>query len=162
MIETITVLQWIPIVLFTLAGMILLLFKREGSMTFFGILMLVTTMLLVHETHQDSMDKAFVLKRFNEAHPITCAGGYRGDHTLIDLKEGWRFEEHIGFIKGDHIHNDLGICKVIGEESPGVSIAPYVFTLLFELLLGFILRAAMQKELSKEQEKENQDEPESK
>lgn len=161
MIETITILQWIPIVIFTLAGMILLLFKREGSMTFFGVLMLVTTMMLVHEKQQDSLDKAFVLKRFNEAHPITCASGYRGDHTLIDLKAGWRWEDNAGFIKGDQIHNDLGVCKVIGEESPGVSITPYVFTLLFELILGFILRAAIQKELSKEIE-EKQDESESK
>jgi hypothetical protein len=147
MFESLNILEWIPIVLLTLAGMILLLFKRDGGMSFLGILILVVTMMLVHEIHQNNLDKAFVLKRFNEAHAITCASGYRGEHTLIDLKSGWRWDDHIGFIKGDQIHNDLGVCKVIGEEAPTASIVPYAFALLFELILGLILRGAMQKAL---------------
>lgn len=147
--------EWLPIVIFTVAGIIMMLFKREGAMTFFGILLLIMTMVIAHEIHQNNLDKTFVLKRFNEAHAITCAGGYRGDHTLIDPKSGWRWEENIGFIKGDQIHNDLGVCKVIDEESPSPSIVPYTFVLMFELMLGFVLRAAMQKALKEEEEKNN-------
>lgn len=160
MLENLNIAEWIPIVLFTLAGMILLLFKREEGMSFLGVLILVVTMMLVHDIHQNNLDKAFVLKRFNEVHAITCASGYRGEHTLIDLKSGWRWDDRIGFIKGDQIHNDLGVCKVIGEESPTASIVPYAFALLFELILGFILRGALQKAL-REEEEEN-DDPESK
>jgi hypothetical protein len=156
MMEYINGWEWLPIVMLTVAGIIMMLFKREGAMTFFGILLLIMTMMLAHETHQNNLDKAFVLKRFNEAHAINCAGGYRGDHTLIDPKSGWRWEENIGFVKGDQIHNDLGVCSVIGEESPTPSVVPYTFTLMFELMLGFVLRAAMQKALKEEEEEKKQ------
>jgi hypothetical protein len=160
MIEYINGWEWLPIVIFTIGGMIMMLFERKEGMTFFGILVLFTSVLLAHNTHHDNLDKAFVLKHFNEAHAITCAGGYRGDHTLIDPKSGWRWKENIGFIKGDQIHNDLGVCSVIGEESPSPSIVPYAFVLLFELMLGFALRGAMQKARTEEEGKN--DEPGSK
>lgn len=159
MLEYINGWEWLPIVMLTVAGIIMMLFKRETEMTFFGIIVLVMTMMLAHETHQNNLDKAFVLKRFNEAHAITCVGGGSGEQTLINPKSGWRWEKNIGFVKGDQIHNDLGVCSVIGEESPTPSFVPYAFALMFELMLGFVLRAAMQKQLKEEEEKNNEPEP---
>lgn len=151
MTEYISGWEWLPLVICTIAGFIMVSFTKRGDMAFLGILVLFMTIALAHETHSNNFEKEFVLKRFTEAHALKC-GLWRGESILVDPRSGWRFEEHIGFIKGDQIYNDLGTCSVIGEESPTPSIVPYVFILIFELMLGFGLRAVGQKEEEKNDE----------
>lgn len=143
--------EWLPLILCTMAGFIMIAFIPRGDMAFFGIIVLIMTIILAYETHNKNLDKEFVLKRFIEGQALEC-GLWRGESAFVDPKSGWRWDERIGLVKGDQIHNDLGLCAVIGEESPSSSEVPYGFVLIFELMLAFGLRAVFINQLA-EQEK---------
>jgi hypothetical protein len=151
MIEYINGWEWLPLIICTMAGFVMIAFNKKGDIAFMGIVVLFMTIMLAHETHSNNLDKEFVFKRFTEG-KVLKYGLWRGESILIDPKSGWRWKENIGFIKDDQIYNDLGVCSVIGEESPSPSIVPYAFVLLFELMLGFALRAVVQKEEGKNDE----------
>lgn len=151
MMEYINGWEWLPLIICTMAGFIMVAFIKRGDVAFFGTLMIFMTILLAYETHNNNLNKEFVLKRFTQAQALKC-GLWSGQSLLIDSNAGWKFEENIGFIKGDQIHNDLGVCTVIGEESPSPSEVSYGLVLIFELMLAFGLRA-----LLTNQEEENHD-----
>lgn len=152
MMEYINGWEWLPLVLFTIAGFIMVSFSTRGDIAFMGTVMIVMTMLLAHETHSNNLAKEYVQKRFMQGQALKC-GLWKGESILVDQKSGWKFEENIGFIKGDHIQNDQGLCTVIGEESPKAPEIPYGFALIFELMLAFGLRAAYTKYVIDEEEK---------
>lgn len=144
--------EWLPLVICTIAGFIMIAFTKRGDIAFMGTIVLLMTMILAYETHSNNLDKEYVLKRFTQGQALKC-GLWRGESLLVDSKSGWKFEENIGFIKGDQIHNDHGMCSVIGEESPRASEIPYGFALIFELMLAFGLRAVFIKHVTDEEEK---------
>ena len=152
MMEYINGWEWLPLVICTIAGFIMVSFTKRVDMAVIGTIVLFMTMILAYETHSNNLDKEYVLKRFTQGKALKC-GLWRGESLLVDPKSGWKFEENIGFIKGDQIHNDHGMCSVIGEESPRASDIPYVFVLIFELMLAFGLRAVFVNYAEKEEEK---------
>ncbi|MFA6145575.1 MAG: hypothetical protein WCW84_10425, partial [Sulfurimonas sp.] len=77
-----------------------------------------------------------------EGQTIQCSL-WRGEGTLVDPKANWKYVPEIGFVKGDQIHNDPGLCKVIGQEAPEPSVVPYLFVFIFELMLCFGIRFAL-------------------
>ncbi|MDD2780889.1 hypothetical protein [Sulfuricurvum sp.] len=154
MMEYINGWEWLPLVICTIAGFIMVSFTKRVDMAVIGTIVLFMTMILAYETHSNNLDKEYVLKRFTQGKALKC-GLWRGESLLVDPKSGWKFEENIGFIKGDQIHNDHGLCSVIGEESPRASDIPYVFALIFELMLAFGLRAVFVNYAEKEEEKDH-------
>lgn len=152
MMEYINGWEWLPLIICTIAGFIMVSFTKRVDMAVIGTIVLFMTMILAYETHSNNLDKEYVLKRFTQGQALKC-GLWRGESLLVDPKSGWKFEENIGFIKGDQIHNDHGMCSVIGEESPRASDIPYVFALIFELMLAFGLRAVFVNYVEKEEEK---------
>ncbi len=137
----------------TLMSIIMITFPEEAKFPLVGAFVLSMIMVIAYSTHSIHLDKEFVLKRFNEGQAIEC-GLFRGERTLIHSKSGWIYQSNIGFIKEDRIHNDLGWCNVIGEESPEPSTVPYAFALIIELMVCFALRGAVQSALKKEDNNE--------
>lgn len=147
--------EWLPLIICTIAGFIMIAFTRRGDIAFVGTIMIFMTIMLAYDTHNNNLDKEFVLKRFIEGQALKC-GLWRGKSALVDPKSGWKWDEKIGFIKDDQIHNDLGVCSVIGEESPSPSEVPYGFALIFELMLAFGLRAAFTNWLADQEENDHE------
>jgi hypothetical protein len=143
--------EWLPLIICTMAGFIMIAFTRRGDIAFVGTIMIFMTIMLAYEIHNKNLGKEFVLKRFIEGQALEC-GLWRGESAFVDPKSDWKWDEKIGLVKGDQIHNDLGVCTVIGEESPNPAEIPYIFVLIFELMLAFGLRAVFTNWLT-EQEK---------
>lgn len=139
----------------TLMSIVMITFPKELKFPFVGAFVLGMIMVIAHTNHRDHLDKEFVVKRFSEGHPIEC-GFWRGESALVNPNAGWKYIPPVGFVKEDHIQNDPGVCKVIGEEAPEPSTVPYLFALIIELILFFALRAAVQNQLKEE---EGSDEP---
>lgn len=140
----------------TLMSLIMITFPEEAKFPFVGAFVLSMIMVIAYTTHSIHLDKEFVLKRFQESQAIEC-GLWRGERTLIHSKSGWTYQSNIGFIKEDRIHNDLGWCNVIGEESPEPSTVPYTFALIIELILCFGLRTIVQTQLNEEEDHDESD-----
>jgi hypothetical protein len=151
MFEYINGWEWLPIVLFTFTGFLMIQFVKDIEMTWLGVIVLTMIMFIAYDTSANNQAKAFVLQRFNEGQAIEC-GAWRGESTLINPHNGWKYVPHLGFVKGDQIHNDLGVCNVIAQNAPEPSVVPYGFALAFELMIVFGLRMPIQKALSDEEE----------
>lgn len=134
----------------TLISIVMITFPKDAKFPFVGAFVLGMIMVIAYTNHQGHLDKEFVLKRFSEGHAIEC-GLWRGEGVLVNPSAGWKYFPRVGFVKGDHIQNDPGVCNVIGEEAPKPSTVPYVFALIVELMLVFGIRAAVQKQLKKEE-----------
>ncbi len=158
MFEYINGWEWLPIVLFTFVGFLMIQLVKDIEMTWLGVIVLTMIMVIAYSTSENNQAKAFVLQRFNEGQAIEC-GLWRGESALIDSHNGWKYVPNLGFVKGDQIQNDPGICNVIAQEAPEPSVVPYAFALVFELMLVFGLRMPIQKAL-RDEEDEHEPEPE--
>jgi len=152
MFEYINGWEWLPIVLFTFAGFLMIQFVKDIEMTWLGVIVLTMIMFIAYGTSANNQAKAFVLQHFNEGQSIEC-GLWRGESALINSHNGWKHVPNLGFVKGDQIHNDLGVCNVIAQKTPEPSVVPYGFALVFELMLAFGLRMPVQKALRDEEDK---------
>lgn len=139
MIEYINGWEWLPIVLFTFAGFFMIQFVEDIEMTWLGAFVLAIVMALAYNTSENNQAKAFVLQRFNEGQSIEC-GLWRGESALINPHNGWKHVPNLGFVKGDQIHNDLGVCNVIAEKAPEPSVVPYGFAYMVLLGVSFLFR----------------------
>ncbi len=151
MFEYINGWEWLPIILFTFAGFLMIQFVKDSGMTWLGVIVLGMIMFIAYSVHSNNQAKEFVLQRFNEGHAIEC-GLWRGESALINSHNGWKHVPALGFVKGDQIHNDLGVCNVIAQEAPEPSVVPYGFALMFELMIAFGLRRSIQKALRDEED----------
>jgi hypothetical protein len=86
------------------------------------------------------LDERFALQRFNEGRALSC-GMWRGEGVGVDLSQGWVKEKGVGFVKGDLIVNDIGVCRVIGEKTPEPSSVPYWMAFVSTLAILLTLRA---------------------
>lgn len=139
----------------TLMSIVMITFPKDAKFPLVGAFVLGMIMVIAYTNHRDHLDKEFVIKRFQEGQTIEC-GLWRGERTLISTNRGWKYLQGTGFIKGDFIHSDHGLCNVMNQQAPKPSSVPYLFALVVELMLVFGLRAAVQKQLKEE---EGSDEP---
>ncbi len=140
MFEYINGWEWLPIILFTFAGFLMIQFVEDIEMTWLGVIVLTMIMVIAYKTSENNQAKAFVLQRFNEGQAIEC-GLWRGESALIDSHNGWKHVPNLGFVKGDQIHNDPGICNVIAQEAPEPSVVLYGFAYMVLLAVSFLFRS---------------------
>jgi hypothetical protein len=109
------------------------LFGRGIEFVFVGIVSIVYT------NQAQYVQKNFTLQRFNEGRALSC-GMWRGEGIRVDLSHGWVKEKGVGFVKGDVIVNDIGVCRVIGEKTPEPSTIPYWMAFISTLAILLTLR----------------------
>jgi hypothetical protein len=80
------------------------------------------------------------MEQFHEGRALSC-GLWRGESAKVDRFSGRRYEEGTGFVKGDVIINDPGVCRVIGRAFPEPSSVPYWMVLVTVMGILMILRA---------------------
>ncbi|MDD4855418.1 MAG: hypothetical protein PHQ22_10080 [Sulfuricurvum sp.] len=130
---------WLIGVLF-LIGVSFLLFGKGLEMIFVGIVVLGGITAIAYSNHSNYLDERFTLQRFNEGRALSC-GMWRGEGVRVDLSQGWVKEKGVGFVKGDVIVNDIGVCRVIGEKTPEPSSVPYWMAFVSTLAILLTLRA---------------------
>lgn len=156
--EAISTSELILLGVLTLISIVMISFIKDARFPFVGTLFLGLIMMIIYDSSASNQAKAFVLQRFNEGQAIEC-GLWRGESALIDSHNGWKHVPNLGFVKGDQIQNDPGICNVIAQEAPEPSVVLYGFALVFELMIAFGLRRSSQKAL-RDEEDEHEPEPE--
>jgi hypothetical protein len=129
---------WLIGVLF-LIGVGFLLFGKGLEMIFVGIVVLGGITVIAYSNHSNYLDERFALQRFNEGRALSC-GMWRGEGVRVDLSQGWVKEKGVGFVKGDLIVNDIGVCRVIGEKTPEPSSVPYWMAFVSTLAILLTLR----------------------
>lgn len=147
--------MWVMVFLLLIGGGFLL-FGKTAELIFAGVVALAGITLVAYGNHSNYMEKQFTLKRFNEGKALVC-GLWRGENVRVDFTKGWIREEEIGFVKGDIIINDIGVCSVIGESSPEASSIPY--WMIFVSMVGVLsmLRFAIMTNREQVIEKEDHD-----
>lgn len=129
---------------------------------FAGMVVIGSVYSIVYIQHSAYMEKQFVLEQFKQGESLEC-GLWRGEGVLVDPNNGWRYEESIGFIKGDAIRNDPELCRVISKEAPEppnlLYWAAFITTVLSVMLLRYALRS---NEKLIQTDEENDDEPRTK
>jgi hypothetical protein len=155
MFEYINGWEWLLIGVLLFASIIMIALMEDDEMMVAGLIVMVMIFVLAYETHSGNLDKAFVLQQFQEGQALKC-GGFGGESTLVDPHNGWKYINTIGFIKGDQIRNDPGMCCVIDRVAPEPSIVPYTFAFVTLIFLSFLLRHAVKSQEEKEEVKENE------
>lgn len=133
--------MWV-MVFFLLIGGGFLLFGKTAELILAGVVALAGITLVAYGNHSRYLEEQFTLKRFNEGKALVC-GLWRGENVRVDFTKGWIREEEIGFVKGDVIINDIGVCRVIGESSPEPSSIPYWMMFLSMVGVLSMLRFAI-------------------
>lgn len=139
MFEYINGWEWLPIALFTFIGFLMIQIVKRTDVPFMGVVVLGMIMFIAYSVHSNNQAKEFVLQRFSEGQSIEC-GLWRGESALIDSHNGWKHVPNLGFVKGDQIHNDPGICNVIAQEAPEPSVVSYGFAYMVLLAVSFLFR----------------------
>jgi hypothetical protein len=152
MLEAISTSELILLGVLTLISIVMITFPKDARFPLVGTLLLGLITMIIYGSSASNQAKEFVLQRFNEGQSIEC-GLWRGESALIDSHNGWKHVPNLGFVKGDQINNDLGVCNVIAQQVPEPSVVPYAFALLFELMIVFGLRMPVQKALRDEEDK---------
>ncbi len=140
--------ELIPLSIFLIAGFVMIVFLSEG-MVFVGVLILAGAMNILYLNHAKHLEEQFVLQSFNAGQSLKC-GLWRGELTLINPHNGWRWEEGIGFVKNDQIIGDIDLCKVIAEEPPLPQtiayLGIYLVLIAFLVSIRLLIQALIQKE----------------
>lgn len=126
---------WLMSVLL-LIGCGFILFGKGVEFIFVGMIVLGGIVSIAYTNHSAYQQERFALQRFHEGRALIC-GMWRGENVRVDPKTGWNLEEGVGFVKGDMIVNDVGVCRVIGEHTPEPSSVPYAFT--YAAMVGVML-----------------------
>lgn len=127
---------------FVVIGAGLLLFGKKGEMVFVGVVALIGATVIAHSNHTQYIGERFLMEEFNSGSALSC-GMWRGEGVKVDPKNGWMMEEGVGFVKGDVIINDPGVCSVIGKPFPEPSAVPYWFALVSVIGVLSMLRYAL-------------------
>jgi len=141
---------------FLLIGGGFILFSKKGEMVFAGLIALGGITSIAFSNHSQYLEEQFTLKRFNEGSSLVC-GLWRGESVRVNLSNGWKKEEGVGFIKGDMIINDISVCNVIGEQAPEPSSVPYWMALVSVIGVLLMLRAAIMGKLERVAKEEDHD-----
>lgn len=109
--------QWGILFVFSMMIAMGLIIFGGVEMLFVGIVIVLLNAGIIHEEDQKVLDKRFVIEQFQSGQKIEC-GLWRGSRTLVDPAKGWSMMGEDRFIKGDQIMSDVGLCSVVGKESP--------------------------------------------
>jgi hypothetical protein len=123
-----------------LIGVGFILFGKGLEMIFVGIVVLSGITAIAYSNHSNYLDERFTLQHFNEGRALAC-GMWRGEGVRVDLSQGWVKAKGVGFVKGDVIVNDIGVCRVIDEKTPEPSSVPYWMAFVSTLVILLTLRA---------------------
>jgi len=158
MFETINGWEWLPVGFFTFVAFLMIQFVEDDGMTWLGVLVLGMITYIGYNVSADNQAKEFVLKSFNEKYAIEC-GLWRGESTLVDRHNGWKYVPALGFVKEDQIHNDLGLCHVVSKEAPSPSEVPYWMAFLTMTLIAFLIRHTIERIETEEDQEETMEKP---
>lgn len=125
-----------------LIGAGFILFGRGAEYVLIGMVVIGGVISIVYANHLHNVCERFLMEQFHEGRALEC-GMWIGESTRVDSLKGWSYEEEVGFVKGDVIINDVGVCSVIGRPFPEPSTVPY--WMFFVSLIGIlmILRAVI-------------------
>lgn len=133
--------MWI-MVFFLLIGIGFLLFGRKGELIFAGVIALASVTSIAYSNHIQYIGDRFLMEQFHQGNALVC-GMWRGESARVDPLKGWKYEEGVGFVKGDVIINDPSVCSVIGRAFPEPSSVPYWFAFVSVMGILIILRAVI-------------------
>ena len=134
-----------------LIGAGFILYGRGAEFVFVGIVVIVGVFTIAYTNHTRYLGERFLMEQFHEGRALSC-GLWRGESVRVDRLSGWRYEEGTGFVKGDVIINDPGVCRVIDRTLPDPSSVPYWMVLVTVMGVLMILRAVT---LGVEEEKDD-------
>ena len=146
---------------FVVIGVGFLLFAKKGELLFAGVVSLIGAIVIAYSNHTHYIGERFLLEEFKTGSALSC-GMWRGEGVKVDPKNGWVMEEGVGFVKGDVIIDDPGVCSVIGKPFPQPPAAPYGFALVSVIGLLSLLRFVLMRQTPKDSAqstKESHDEP---
>ncbi len=135
MLVTSTGEVWLLSVLL-LIGAGFVLYGRGAEFVFAGIVVIVGVFTIAYTNHTRYLGERFLMEQFHEGRALSC-GLWRGESVRVDRLSGWRYEEGTGFVKGDVIINDPGVCRVIEKPFPEPSSVPYWMGLV--TLIGVLM-----------------------
>lgn len=135
--------MWI-MVFFLLIGIGFLLFGRKGELIFAGVIALASVTSIAYSNHIQYIGDHFLMEQFHQGNALVC-GMWRGESARVDPLKGWKYEEGVGFVKGDVIINDPSVCSVIGRAFPEPSTVPYWFAFVSVTGILIMLRAALRR-----------------
>ena len=150
MLVTSTGEVWLLSVLL-LIGAGFILYGRGLEFVFVGMVVIVGVLTIAYTNHTHYLGERFLMEQFHEGRALSC-GLWRGESARVDRLSGWRYEEGTGFVKGDVIINDPGVCRVIDRTFPEPSGVPYWMVLVTVMGVLMILRAVT---LGVEEEKDD-------
>lgn len=146
---------WLIAALF-LIGVGFFLFGKGWEMVFVGMVVLGGITNIAYSNYSNTLDERFALQRFNEGKALSC-GIWRGEGVRVDPSQGWVRAKGVGFVKGDLIVNDIGVCRVIGEKTPEPSSVPYWMVFISTLAVLLILRTVIREYRQKSDPVKSQD-----
>lgn len=150
MLVTSTGEVWLLSVLL-LIGAGFILYGRGVEFVFVGMVVIVGVFTIAYSNHTHYLSECYLMEQFHEGRALSC-GMWKGESARVDRLSGWRYEEGTGFVKGDVIINDPGVCRVIGRVFPEPSSVPYWMVLVTVMGVLMILRAVT---LGVEEEKDD-------
>jgi hypothetical protein len=150
MLVTSTGEVWLLSVLL-LIGAGFILYGRGAEFVFVGMVVIVGVFIIAYSNHTRYLGERYLMEKFHEGRALSC-GMWKGESARVDRLSGWKYEEGTGFVKGDVIINDPGVCRVIGRVFPEPSSVPYWMVLVTAMGVLMILRAVT---LGVEEEKDD-------
>lgn len=135
MLVTSTGEAWLLSVLL-LFGIGFILFGRGAKFVFAGMIMIGGVFTIAYTNHTHFLGERFLMEQFHEGQALSC-GLWRGESARVDRFSGWGYEEGTGFVKGDVIINDPGVCRVIDRTFPEPSSVPY--WMIFVTVMGVLM-----------------------
>jgi hypothetical protein len=124
-----------------LIGVGFILFGKEVEFVFIGMVVIGGVTSITYTNHSQYLQERATLNAFLEGRALEC-GIFRGESIRVDITKGWVREEGVGFVKGDAIINDIGVCSVIGEPSKEPSSVPYWMVFVSAMAILLALRIA--------------------
>ncbi|MDD3594910.1 hypothetical protein [Sulfuricurvum sp.] len=150
MLVTSTGEVWLLSVLL-LIGAGFILYGRGAEFVFVGMVVIVGVFTIAYSNHTRYLGERYLMEQFHEGRALSC-GMWKGESARVDRLSGWKYEEGTGFVKGDVIINDPGVCRVIGRVFPEPSSVPYWMVLVTVVGVLMILRVVT---LGVEEEKDD-------
>ncbi|MDD5387315.1 MAG: hypothetical protein PHQ22_08990 [Sulfuricurvum sp.] len=86
MYEYISGWEWITIGLYSIVGFLMILFMKQTRMIVYGVILLIASVVIAHNTHHDILDKTFIPYAFVLVFELILAFAFRAGVQKI-LKE---------------------------------------------------------------------------
>jgi Ca2+/Na+ antiporter len=138
MLEYIGVLELTLLSVMLIVGVFMVVFSSEGVL-FLGVSILMVMMSILYGSHTHYLEEQFMLQRFSDGQSLQC-GLWRGELTLVNPHNGWRWDKEIGFIKNDQIIGDIDLCKLVEEkEEISLLVLPFGYMGVYLVLIALLV-----------------------